>query len=287
MGLFNNSAFKNWQNRLLSLFQSSTLDVQKLEECLFEADFSYAMVEHLVSHVQKSKPNNIEEAKASMKECLIDMILKAKLESKAIESKDAILLLGVNGVGKTTTVARLAFYFQNQGFKVLLAALDTFRAGAIDQLKLWGQKLAVQVVFKNPGDDPASVAYEAAQKASQDQLLLILDTAGRMHTKAPLMEELKKIKKVLLSNGSFQNIHQWLVLDASVGQNAFLQAKEFHQCMQLTGLVLTKLDSTSKGGAVLSMALELKVPIVFIGVGEKAQDLEVFNPSKFVASLLS
>jgi len=197
-----------------------------------------------------------------------------------------ILIVGVNGSGKTTSIAKLARHYQSQGRNVVLAAADTFRAAAIDQLKIWGQRIGADVIAHQPESDPGAVVFDAIQ-ASQSRKadVLIIDTAGRLHTKYNLMEELRKVRGV-----AAKQVHQaphetFLVLDATTGQNALAQAKNFKDAVQITGIIIAKLDGTAKGGVVLGVARELGIPIRFVGLGETSDDLAVFDPARFVDGL--
>ena len=203
------------------------------------------------------------------------------------EGPHVILVVGVNGVGKTTSIAKLANRYKTQGLNVMLGAADTFRAAAVDQLKVWGERVGVEVVAQGMGADPAAVAFDTLQAAeSRGADLVIIDTAGRLHNKVNLMNELGKIKRVM-SKVVPEAPHQvWLVLDGSTGQNALEQAKRFTEVTDVTGLILTKLDGTAKGGVVLAISDQLKVPVRFGGVGEKMEDLQEFHPLEFVDSLL-
>lgn len=197
-----------------------------------------------------------------------------------------ILVVGVNGVGKTTTIGKLSHQFQKQGKKVLLGAADTFRAAAVDQLKLWGERVGVPVVSHGMNTDPASVAFDAVkQGVAQDVDLVIIDTAGRLHNKVNLMNELSKIKRVIQKFVPEAPHEVLLVLDGSTGQNAFLQAKEFTRATEVTALAITKLDGSAKGGVVIGISDQFKVPVKYIGVGEKMEDLQTFNKMEFVDSL--
>ena len=198
-----------------------------------------------------------------------------------------ILVVGVNGVGKTTSIAKLAHRYKSQGFQVVLGAADTFRAAAVDQLKIWGERVGVEVVSQGMGADPAAVSYDTLQAAVKREAdLVIVDTAGRLHNKVNLMNELGKIKRVMSKVLPAAPHEVWLVLDGSTGQNALEQAKRFAEVTDVTGLVLTKLDGTAKGGVVLAISDQLKVPVRFVGVGEKMKDLQEFQPMEFVDSLL-
>ena len=198
-----------------------------------------------------------------------------------------ILVVGVNGVGKTTSIAKLAHRYKSEGKKVVLGAADTFRAAAVDQLILWGERVGVSVISQGMGADPAAVAYDTLESAkSQGADVVIIDTAGRLHNKVGLMNELSKIKRVMdkIILGAPQEV--WLVIDGSTGQNALLQAQQFSEATPLTGLVVTKLDGTAKGGAVIAVCDQVKVPVRYIGVGEKMENLQDFNPLDFIDSLL-
>jgi len=197
-----------------------------------------------------------------------------------------ILIVGVNGSGKTTTIAKLARYYRGKGKRVLLAAADTFRAAAIDQLKLWGGRVGVDVIAHAPGADPGAVVYDALQAAqSRGADILIVDTAGRLHTKYNLMQELKKIRSIMTKNVHRAPHETWLVLDATTGQNALLQARKFQEEVDVTGLIVAKLDSTAKGGAVFSIGKQLALPIRFVCTGEGIDDLAEFDPEAFVDGL--
>ncbi len=199
-----------------------------------------------------------------------------------------ILMVGINGSGKTTTIGKLAQRWKNEGKKVLLAAGDTFRAAAIDQLQVWAERADINCISQKSGADPSAVAYDAVQAAvARDMDVVLIDTAGRLQTNKNLMEETKKVKRVLgkvLPGAPHETL---LVLDATIGQNSISQAKLFHEAMELDGLVMTKLDGTAKGGVLLNLSGELKLPVHFIGVGEKAEDLQAFDPENFVEALIS
>lgn len=198
-----------------------------------------------------------------------------------------IMIVGVNGVGKTTSIAKLAHRYKSAGLKVMLGAADTFRAAAVDQLKVWGQRVGVEVVAQGMGSDPAAVAFDTLQSAmAQKADLVLIDTAGRLHNKVNLMSELGKIKRVMSKVVPEAPHEVWLVLDGSTGQNALEQAKRFTEVTEVTGLVLTKLDGTAKGGVVLAISDQLQVPVRFVGVGEQMGDLQEFHPMEFVDSLL-
>ena len=199
-----------------------------------------------------------------------------------------VLMVGVNGVGKTTTIAKLGQYYQSRGQSVMFAAGDTFRAAAGAQLGVWGERLGVEVIQGPEGGDPAAIAFDAASaRKARGVDLLFVDTAGRLHTKHNLMEELKKVKRTITKADAPEPAEVWLVLDAVTGQNGLEQAKKFHEAVGLTGVVVTKLDGTAKGGIVVPIVRELGVPLKFIGVGESADDLQPFDAREFVEALLS
>jgi len=208
-------------------------------------------------------------------------------EEEKNNNKKCILVVGVNGVGKTTSIAKLANMYKKQGKKVLLVAGDTFRAGAIEQLKIWAERLDVQCVEGKEGADPSSVMFEGSKLfKDSDYDILICDTAGRLHNKKNLMDELEKMKRTIEKNIEKELIEVYMVLDSTTGQNGISQVKSFYERTSIDGLILTKLDSTSKGGVVFSILKELNIPIKYIGTGEKAEDISVFNAKEFVESII-
>ncbi|MDI6845449.1 MAG: signal recognition particle-docking protein FtsY [Candidatus Saccharicenans sp.] len=278
-------------SRLEQLFQSGQPQpeiLEELSELLILADVGVPTTERIISGLRESaRKNPSADLKVLLKQELIALL--SSLPSAVNESWPAVwMLVGVNGGGKTTSAAKLAYRYKNQGKKVMLAAADTFRAAAREQLQLWGKKLNLPVIQGQSGADPASVVFDAirAFKAREYDLLLV-DTAGRLHTYANLMAELEKIKKVI--NREFPGGPQeiLLVLDSTIGQNAIVQAREFNRFSGITGIFLTKLDGTARGGSVLAVAEELRLPVKFIGIGESEQDLEIFSPEAFVEALLS
>ena len=280
-------------------FGKTAIDGELCEELcdlLIEGDFgaaqAYKTVEILKERCKKDPPDNIPQKLAQLLEEELEKVKKS--DSAPQDALTVILLLGVNGVGKTTTAAKLAFLYNNQHKKkIILAAADTFRAAAIDQLKIHGQKLndlsnSVRVVAHKHGGDPAAVVYDAIEAAvSGSADIVIADTAGRMHTKSALVEELRKIDRVVEAKaGSAQQdlrYVKYLVLDATTGRNAFAQAEIFHSAVDLDGVILTKYDSTAKGGVVFSLASELKLPVIYVCTGEKYTDIEEFDPKKFAS----
>ncbi|MCF6095807.1 signal recognition particle-docking protein FtsY [Thermovorax subterraneus] len=262
--------------------------LEELEEVLISADIGVSASEKLLSNLkEKVKTEKIrlpEELKEALKEEIIKVFPAEKLE---IVPPTIILVVGVNGVGKTTTIGKLAYKFKVQGKKVILAASDTFRAAAAEQLSIWGQRAGVDVVKHQEGSDPAAVLFDAIQAGKARRAdIIICDTAGRLHTKKNLMEELKKLYRVSEKEYPEARIVSLLVLDATTGQNAIAQAKIFKEAVNLSGIVLTKLDGTAKGGVAVAIASELNLPVLFAGVGEGIDDLEEFDPKAFADAIL-
>jgi fused signal recognition particle receptor len=284
--------------RLASVFeQPRAIDDDlwtELEDLLLEADVGVKTTDQLLEILQ----NEVELGNAANSKDLYRVLQdELVLSLQEVAPKDpaellaprgelgVVLVVGVNGVGKTTSIAKLADYYKSQGQRVMLAAADTFRAAAIDQLKLWGDRVGVPVVAQNPGSDPGSVVFDAVAAARAREVeLLIVDTAGRLHTKVNLMEELKKIRRVL-ERQNVSHVRTLLVLDASTGQNAIVQGRAFKDATGLDGLVLAKLDGTAKGGVVFAIVDELEIPVLFVGTGEKLGDLSEFDANAFVRAL--
>ncbi|SDY92138.1 signal recognition particle-docking protein FtsY [Tindallia californiensis] len=266
---------------------------EELEEILIMSDVGYdATINALEKLKQKVKENRVEDAaqvKSLLKEVLIELLTveQSDHELNLLSDPTVILIVGVNGVGKTTTIGKLTDYCKKQNKNVLLAAGDTFRAGAIDQLEIWGNRSSTPVVKHQEGSDPAAVIFDAIQSAkAKETQVLICDTAGRLHNKKNLMNELNKIFRIVDREYSEANKEVLLVLDATTGQNAIQQAKTFGEVAPITGIVLTKLDGTAKGGIIIQIAQTLGVPVKFIGVGENIEDLQPFEAESFVNALL-
>ena len=260
-----------------------------LEEVLISSDISVTTAEEIVEELREE----VKQEKLKDKEFVIDTlkdILQEKLdeaEVHEIEYPAVIMLVGVNGVGKTTTVGKLASYFLRQGKTVTVAAADTFRAAASDQLTVWAERAKVRIVKHEEGSDPSAVVFDALSSAkAKNTDVVIIDTAGRLHVKANLMEELKKMSRVVEREMPDANFYKLLVLDATTGNNAYNQAEVFDGAVELDGIVLTKLDGTAKGGFVISLCSELQIPVIFAGVGEKIEDLERFNSEEFIDNIL-
>jgi len=266
---------------------------EELEEILIEADvgisFALETIEKLLENSKKEKvyePDKINEM-------LVDMLFESYIEQGEIKSDIAfkegttvLLMVGVNGVGKTTTIAKLAKRYIDQGKTVMLAAADTFRAGAREQLEIWAKRLGIDIVTGKDNCDPSSVCYDAAFKAKRENIdLLIVDTAGRLQNKQNLMDELSKMKRVLSKEIPDAPHETFLVIDATTGQNGVIQAKAFSEVTHITGIVITKMDGTSKGGIILPIRHELGIPVRFIGLGEKMEDLKEFDLNSYLYSL--
>ncbi len=267
--------------------------LEEIETSLLTADVgieaTQAIIQSLTEQVARKQLADSEALYQALRRQLIDL-LQTSAEAWTIPEQDdpySILVVGVNGAGKTTTIGKLAKHLQNAGEKVLLAAGDTFRAAAVEQLQTWGERNDVTVIAQQQGSDCAAVVFDAMQAASARKVdVIIADTAGRLQTQSHLMEELKKVKRVMGKHDSKAPQEVMLVLDASTGQNALVQAKQFHEAVGVTGITLTKLDGTAKGGIVFAIAKQLQIPIRFIGVGEGLDDLQVFDAETFVDALL-
>ncbi|WP_394283138.1 signal recognition particle-docking protein FtsY [Frisingicoccus sp.] len=263
---------------------------EELEEVLVMADIGIHTTEKIIEDLKvKVKENHLKEP-AQCREYLIRSIkdqMAVDEDAYAFENKKTVMLvIGVNGVGKTTSVGKLAGQYKNSGKKVLLAAADTFRAGAIEQLTEWSRRAGVDIIAGQEGSDPASVVFDALAAAKARNVdMLICDTAGRLHNKKNLMEELKKINRIIDREYPEAYRETMIVLDGTTGQNALVQAKQFKEAADITGIILTKLDGTAKGGIAIAIQAELGVPVKYIGIGEKIEDLQKFDSDSFVDAL--
>ena len=258
----------------------------ELEEALILADMGAATAMEFTSRLRAARGlRTTADVQAALRRILLD--LTGPAVPFQVEPPPAVVLaLGVNGSGKTTTIAKLAYRLRGEGRKVLLAAADTFRAAAIDQLAIWAQRVGGEMVRHQPGGDPGAVVFDGLQAMrARGMDILIVDTAGRLHTKVNLMEELRKLNRIIARDAP-PTVERLLVLDAATGQNAISQARLFHEAVDVTGIVLTKLDGTAKGGIVLAIARDLKLPVKFLGTGERLDDLTPFDPEAFVDALL-
>ena len=279
-------------NALSSLFSKNKIGNEfydELEEILIGADISVTTAEEIVDELKAEA----KKEKLKDREFVTDL-LKDILEEKLTEAEELdikypaiIMLVGVNGVGKTTTVGKLANYFLSQKKSVIVAAADTFRAAAADQLTVWADRAKVRIVKHEEGSDPSAVVFDALSSAkAKGTDVVIIDTAGRLHVKANLMEELKKMSRTVQRECLDYNFYKLLILDATTGGNAVNQAEVFDESIELDGIVLTKLDSSAKGGFVVSLCNELAIPVAFVGTGEKLEDLEKFSAEDFVEALI-
>lgn len=251
-------------------------------------DTTQLILDNLKERVNRREANDSDSLQEALKSCLVDLLKPSEQTLTLNATPSIILMVGVNGAGKTTSIAKLARHYTQQGKRVLLAAGDTFRAGAIEQLSVWGERNQVPVIAQKEGSDSAAVIYDAIQSAQAKQIdVVIADTAGRLHTQGHLMSELEKIKRVMHKLDDNAPHETLLIIDASNGQNALRQAQSFHDALGLTGIALTKLDGTAKGGVIFAIANTLKLPIRFIGVGEGIDDLKPFVAREFVDALFS
>ncbi|ARJ51676.1 signal recognition particle-docking protein FtsY [Staphylococcus lutrae] len=289
--------FQNQLNNLLAHYRKVDEDFfEALEEMLIQADVGFNTVMALVDELRlEAKRRNItetEDLREAIVEKIVEIYQQDDTQSEVMNIEEGrlniILMVGVNGVGKTTTIGKLAHRYQAQGKKVMLAAGDTFRAGAIEQLEVWGERVGVDVVRQGEGSDPAAVMYDAINAAKNKNIdILICDTAGRLQNKQNLMNELEKVKRVISRSIPNAPHEVLLCLDATTGQNALSQAKAFKEVTDVTGIVLTKLDGTAKGGIVLAIRNELHIPVKFVGLGEKLDDLQPFDAESYVYGLFA
>lgn len=279
-------------NNVFSSFRKVDEELlDELEEVLVTSDIgmetSMEIIEKLRTKIKKEKIEDEADVKRALKEIMKEILDVAEPKLNLDTKPSVILVVGVNGVGKTTSIGKIANKLVKEGKKVVIAAADTFRAAAVEQLEIWAERSNSTIVKKNEGTDPASVVFDAIQKTKElDADVLICDTAGRLHNKKYLMDELAKIKKVIEKEMPEASKEVLMVLDAETGQNAILQVKAFKETTDITGIVLTKLDGTAKGGVVLGIVAENKIPVKFIGVGEQIDDMEVFNSQEFLDAII-
>jgi fused signal recognition particle receptor len=266
--------------------------LEEIEEILFTSDLGVAASQELIDLVEegvaRKELDNPEKLKTTLKENIIRFldVGKAELSSPDRGEPYVIMVIGVNGVGKTTTIGKVANLYRKQGKKVIMVAADTFRAAATEQLMAWGERVGAEVIKQKHGADPSAVVFDAIDAAmSRGVDVVLIDTAGRLHTKANLMDELEKMYRVIKGKFSGGPHEVWLVLDATTGQNAIAQAEMFHKRFGITGIVLTKLDGTAKGGIVVGITRQLGIPVKFIGIGEKMDDLRPFDAVDFVEAI--
>src|SRR5512136_521092 len=284
-----------WFGKISSLFERQTIEKglwDELEELLIAADTGVDTTNKLISRVKervsKQRIGDAHQVRTVLMEEMTSILQVDGSRPASPASPQVILVVGVNGSGKTTSIAKLGYSYKRDGSKVMLAAGDTFRAAAIEQLKWWGDQIGAEVIAHQPGADPGAVVFDAIQAAkTRGAQIVIVDTAGRLQTKFNLMEELKKIKRVVQRVDPTAPHETLLVLDANTGQNGVSQAKYFTEAVGITGIILTKLDSTAKGGIVLAICDQLRIPVRFIGTGETVEDLAPFDPKSFVEAMMS
>ena len=282
----------NISGKLNALFSKNKIGDEfydELEEILISADISVATAMDIVEQIRAEAKTEKLKDKEFIVDLLKDVIEDTLSEAEApeLEFPAVIMLVGVNGVGKTTTIGKLANYFSRQNKSVTVAAADTFRAAAADQLSVWADRAKVRIVKHEEGSDPSAVVFDAVSSAKAKKTdVVIVDTAGRLHVKANLMEELKKMDRVVHRDYPEAHFYKLLVLDATTGQNALSQAKLFDEAVDLDGIVLTKLDGTAKGGFVVSLCGELHIPVLFVGTGEKMEDLELFDAEEITEGII-
>ncbi|KNH22711.1 MAG: signal recognition particle-docking protein FtsY [Priestia megaterium] len=291
------NSFSERVNDLVSRYRQVDEEFfEELEEILISADVGVAtvldLIDDLKSEVKRRNIKDPQDVQAVISEKLIDIYESGEEQIGELNMQQndltVILFVGVNGVGKTTTIGKIAHKFKQEGKKVVMAAGDTFRAGAIEQLEVWGERVGVDVIKQSAGSDPAAVMYDAVQSAKARKAdVLLCDTAGRLQNKVNLMKELEKVKRVIEREIPDAPHEVLLVLDATTGQNALSQAKTFSEATNVTGIVLTKLDGTAKGGIVLAIRNELKLPVKFVGLGEKVDDLQPFDTEQYIYGLFA
>jgi fused signal recognition particle receptor len=285
---------KNFTDKVGSLILGDKIDeafLDELEEALIASDIgvetSSFVLKDLKERFKRNELSSPAQVKDRLRQILFEILSARSPVFSLTVSPSVVLVVGVNGTGKTTTIGKLANRLQAEGKKVMLAAGDTFRAAASEQLSIWGERAGIPVIKHKEGADPSAVVFDAVSAAKARAVdVLIVDTAGRLHTKSNLMEELKKVRRILSRELPGAPHETLLVLDGNTGQNALAQAKIFHETVGVTGIVLTKLDGTSKGGIVFAIYKELSIPVKFVGIGEAIEDLRSFDPREFVDALL-
>lgn len=286
------TSFDEKINNIFSSFRKVDEEfLEELEEALILSDIGIETSEKIIGslrdRIKKQKIEDEEEVKKVLREIMKEILDIAEPKLNLVTKPSVILVIGVNGVGKTTSIGKIAAKLTRQGKKVVIAAADTFRAAAVEQLEIWAKRSGAEIVKRDEGTDPASVVYDAMAKAKEVEAdVLICDTAGRLHNKKYLMDELNKIQKVINKEMNEASKEVLLVIDGTTGQNAISQVKAFKEEADITGLVLTKLDGTAKGGVVIGIVEENRIPVKFIGVGEQVDDMEIFNSEDFVKAII-
>jgi fused signal recognition particle receptor len=277
--------------KLQNIFSFSKIDDDLLDELemeLIQSDLGLELTNQLINEIKRQKITSTSELRDFMFNFFLSIFNGMNSQLNIIPEKiNVFIYLGVNGTGKTSAVGKMAYYLKNMGYSPIIAAGDTFRAAAIDQIKLWGERVGVDVIAQKEGADPASVVYNAIEAAkARNKNILLVDTAGRMHTKSNLLEELKKIERVVEKTLGYKASENLIVVDATLGQNVIKQVETFRNAVDLTGVILTKLDGTAKGGVIFNIVKTFKIPVKFVSIGEDKDDFEPFDPKEFIESFL-
>uniref|UniRef100_A0A7C3MJ49 Signal recognition particle receptor FtsY n=1 Tax=Dictyoglomus thermophilum TaxID=14 RepID=A0A7C3MJ49_DICTH len=282
---------QKFAEKLQNIFSFSKIDDDLLDELemeLIQSDLGLELTNQLINEIKKQKITSTSELIEFMFNFFLSIFSGINSQLNIIPEKiNVFIYLGVNGTGKTSAVGKMAYYLKNMGYSPIIAAGDTFRAAAIDQIKLWGERVGVDVIAQKEGADPASVVYNAIEAAkARNKNVLLVDTAGRMHTKSNLLEELKKIERVVEKTLGYKASENLIVVDATLGQNVIKQVETFRNAVDLTGVILTKLDGTAKGGVIFNIVKTFRIPVKFVSIGEDKDDFEPFDPKEFVESFL-
>uniref|UniRef100_A0A7C3SNP5 Signal recognition particle receptor FtsY n=1 Tax=Dictyoglomus turgidum TaxID=513050 RepID=A0A7C3SNP5_9BACT len=282
---------QKFAEKLQNIFSFSKIDDDLLDELemeLIQSDLGLELTNQLINEIKKQKITSTSELRDFMFNFFLSIFNGMNSQLNIIPEKiNVFIYLGVNGTGKTSAVGKMAYYLKNMGYSPIIAAGDTFRAAAIDQIKLWGERVGVDVIAQKEGADPASVVYNAIEAAkARNKNILLVDTAGRMHTKSNLLEELKKIERVVEKTLGYKASENLIVVDATLGQNVIKQVETFRNAVDLTGVILTKLDGTAKGGVIFNIVKTFKIPVKFVSIGEDKDDFEPFDPKEFIESFL-
>jgi len=282
---------QKFAEKLQNIFSFSKIDDDLLDELemeLIQSDLGLELTNQLINEIKRQKITSTSELRDFMFNFFLSIFNGMNSQLNIIPEKiNVFIYLGVNGTGKTSAVGKMAYYLKNMGYSPIIAAGDTFRAAAIDQIKLWGERVGVDVIAQKEGADPASVVYNAIEAAkARNKNILLVDTAGRMHTKSNLLEELKKIERVVEKTLGYKASENLIVVDATLGQNVIKQVETFRNAVDLTGVILTKLDGTAKGGVIFNIVKTFKIPVKFVSIGEDKDDFEPFDPKEFIESFL-
>jgi fused signal recognition particle receptor len=288
----NLAKFQEFTKRLQKVFNITKLDdgfYEELEAQLILGDLGLDLTQEIINYLKSKKLNSSIEVKSFLKEYLINLFSELNFNlNLSPQDINVLVFLGVNGTGKTSSIGKMAYYLKKIGYSPIISASDTFRAAAIDQVKIWAERAGVDVIAQREGSDPASVVYNTIESAkARNKNVILVDTAGRMHTKTNLIEELKKIERVIEKSLGYPPKENILVIDATLGQNVIKQVEIFNNAIKLTGFILTKLDGTAKGGIIFNLARRFFLPVKFVTIGEDLEDIKIFNPLEFVDNFLS